>query len=129
MSVLDGGFPAFVAQLYQSKGRVEPFIIGHDHDKWSNFLVVSGRTHIRTDLQAAKDIVQGGTVRDGNKKGSRGRNGRSTNGRQSSTTGLKRYEDMTEVEVARVALEVATRLGHEGMRKVLEERIEKLLPK
>lgn len=113
MSVLDGGFPALVAQLYLSKGRVEPLIISHDHDKWANFLVVSGRNNVKTDLQIARESVK--------------RTGGESQGKQHvrniENGSIRRAQDMSDLEVAQVALDVATRLGHGHMREILERRV------
>jgi hypothetical protein len=114
VSVLDGGFPALVAQLYLSKGRVEPLIISHDHDKWANFLVVSGRNHVKTDLQVAREHV-------GQTDGQRGNRGAPTE--RDGEGSIRRTRDMSELEVAAVALDVAIRLGHSHMRQILEQRV------
>jgi hypothetical protein len=102
--VLDGGFPALVTQLLQSRGSTEPVIIQHDIDKWANYLIVTGRNHnMKPDLQAARDEIS--SMRVVQKK-------------KSPT-----HQPSTELEQAVVALDVATRLGHTHMRKILEQRV------
>jgi hypothetical protein len=120
--VLDGGFPSLVTQLWQSRGSMEPVVINHDHDRWVNYLVVTGRLHsLKTDLQVSKDHLSSlptGTVSSVSSTSAGGTGGGGGKGGGKGNT---------ELEHARVALEVATRLGHVHMRSILEERIERLL--
>lgn len=111
--VLDGGFPALISQLIQSRGALEPVIINHDHEKWSNYLIITGRHQsLKTDLQVSKEFVQSLPL-----EVSRGHSG------QNSSNPKKLN---TELEQVLIALDVATRLGHVHMRKILEERVERL---
>jgi hypothetical protein len=108
--VLDGGFPSLVTQLIQSRGGMEPVIINHEHEKWSNYLLVTGRMNaLKTDLQVSKDYL----------------NSRPPRPRAQAEKILSQQN--VELDQARTALEVATRLGHNHMRKILEERIERLI--
>jgi hypothetical protein len=115
--VLDGGFPSLVTQLWQSRGSMEPVIINHDHDRWLNYLVVTGRLHsLKTDLQLSKDYLNSLPTETAASTPQAGGAGAGRGGTKNNS----------EVEHARVALEVATRLGHAHMRSILEERIERL---
>ena len=107
--VLDGGFPALVSQLFQSRGKVEPVIINHDHDKWSNFIVISGRSHCSSDLQAAREAQ----ILKRSKK-------------YPMNSSFKMSHDLSEMESTNIALEVATRLGHNHMRKILEDKMKSI---
>jgi hypothetical protein len=115
--VLDGGFPSLVTQLNQSRGAMEPVIINHEHEKWSNYLIVTGRMNsLKTDLQVSKDFLNSQPQSSASHKTS-----------QLGKSSVERSQRNEELEQARTALDVATRLGHGHMRKILEERIERLL--
>lgn len=108
--VLDGGFPSLITQLIQSRGTLEPVIIHHDHEKWSNYLIITGRYQtLKTDLQVAKEYVKS----------------LPSEGTQSAVPFTKSSEN-TELQRVLIALDVATRLGHVNMKKILEEKLTRL---
>lgn len=113
--VLDGGFPSLVTQLWQSRGSMEPVIINHDHDRWLNYLVVTGRVHsLKTDFQISKDYLNSS------------RTVTASSSMPQVAGDVSGMSKNSELEHARIALEVAIRLGHVHMSNILEERIERL---
>lgn len=105
--VLDGGFPSLVQQLITLRGTVEPLVINHNSELWEEFLRTSGRE--KYSLNASKK----------------------TSPRATAITGkielvAKTYADLTELEIAEIALQTALRLGHDHMARILQLKISAL---
>lgn len=110
ISVLDGGFPALVQYLRDTRGALEPLIINHDVDRFEAFLEHSGRRGLGPDLRLGRKLDRG---KQAEKESSRG-----------DTTG--KAEDLDEGSRLRLAIGVASRLGHPRMLTALKNRLSQL---
>eukprot|EP01039_Chlorochromonas_danica_P008734 gene8733-9624_t len=105
VSVLDGGFPALVNYLMESRGSVEPIIINHNSKKWEGFLKSTGRHN---------DLIQ---------QKARLKTPKQLSGSDKLFPFDRKVEDLTDRERWELALQMAERLGHVYMKKQLEEKL------
>lgn len=109
VSVLEGGFPALVEQLMTTRGSVEPIIINHDNDTWTNFLKKTGR------------------LSETNKTGKKQQVKKFFNDNAENTKDEKQIrseKDLTELERLELAAKLAEKLNHTYVLDILKERIE-----
>ena len=100
---LDGGYKALIDELLSKKGAVEPYINDFDLDKWTAFIESTGRT---PSAEAVSVTVNKHKKNDDN----------NTN----------RPKELSPLEIAQIALDVAIKKGHVYMEALLREKIAKL---
>lgn len=115
--ILDGGYPALISQIFHSRGMTESLIINYDEEKWLNYLVtINKKENFQTDLQYAKNYLLKIKQLENN----------NNNNNRIHTNNKNQNVHESELEQARIALNVAIRLGHTHMREILELKIQKL---
>lgn len=103
--ILEGGFPALVKQLMTSRGEVEPVVIHHNPITWDAFLKATGR-----EMYMLSNILPKKTI--------------STSNLTSTSIALSpKLDELDELTILSMAHNIATRLGHENMMKILEEKM------
>jgi hypothetical protein len=123
--ILDGGFPALIETLFSSKGKVEPIVVDHDSQKWSEFLRNTGRYR---DKSAQSQQSEGGFARL-KKMISKGddhhhdENHYLNQNSEDMPLYMKKEKDLTDLERYQLALKSAERLDHSEMKGILMEKI------
>ena len=113
--VLDGGYPSLISQIFQSRGVTESIVLNYDEEKWLNYLItINRKENFQTDLQYSKNyLIKKQQLENNNNKS------------ESNHKNELQQRRQSELEEIRVALDVATRLGHTYMRQILELKIQK----
>lgn len=126
VSVLDGGFPALIDYLNESRGGVEPIVINHDAELWSEYVRNTGRT----GYSLSSTAPLGKTKSQNSNSSSPSRSPKPTDTATGSGgvpnelhSPAKRSRDLSQLEMFEIGLTVAVRLGHTNTAKVLKEKI------
>lgn len=110
--VLEGGLPSLIEYLTQSRGYVEPLLINHDAQTWESFCNSTGRTIGRGNNNSNDSALEKKRKKSPSHNGS---------GKMNQRT--KRVGDLTPLEVYKLALTAAMRLGHVHMQSELMKKI------
>ena len=100
---LDGGYKALIDELLSKKGAVEPYINDFDLDKWTAFIETTGRT---PSAEAVNVTVNKQKKNDDNN--------------------MNKPKELSPLEIAQIALDVAIKKDHIFMQSLLREKIAKL---
>ena len=116
VTVVEGGFPAIVEQLMESRGTVEPFVLDHNTEKWLKFLKNTGRdtSHLASAEALRRKQHQDQLASE------------LSSPTQKKPEKIKKAKDLKKEEVYRYALQYTNKLGHKNMQSLLTEKLNEL---
>eukprot|EP01040_Poterioochromonas_malhamensis_P000694 gene694-742_t len=129
ISILEGGFPALIDTLVAMKGKVEPIVVDHDSNKWIEFLRNTGRYQDKTATSTSSNSYSAASFRLTKMislRSSSDDNDENNGGNNNKGFKHKKEKDLTDLERYELALQVAERLQHNEMKRILQQRIEEL---
>lgn len=116
VSVLDGGIISLISSLLHYKGVVEPSIINYEPDIWEAYLLNTNRSQ----------YIEQSTKKSKKHRKELARLGSDSNAVDEIPSLIRTSMQLSPMEQIRVAIDVATRLGHTHMTNQLKLRLKVL---